>query len=423
MWDDFHPYVYKTTDYGQHWTAMTNGLPANEYVFAVRQDPNDANLLFLGTKSSVYVSYDGGTGWEKLALNLPPVQVRDLQINNRQGQVAIATHGRSFWILDNLTLLEQMTKAPEVNAGSAYLFAPEKAWLTHAYGRPGEARRRAGAGENPPFGATIFFHIPANYDGSTPVTLEFTGSNGQMIRSFTLHLKKKQAKPEHERPGPQKSTTELKKEAEERLTGIEPGMNRFQWDLRYPDATEVKGFQAPLAAGGLNNTVAGPVVTPGIYEVVLDYGGQKSRQNLEIGLDPRIHVPADALADRLALQLKIHTVLNSLNQTLNRAIAAREKLEAAVRDRKLSQEQAGQTIADLNGTIGRLVQLKIRSSEGDSLHQVWVRSELAYLVTNIGLAYRSPTAAQIAVFDHLDQEARAGERKLEAEIAGADKLL
>ncbi len=423
MWDDFHPYVYKTTDYGQHWTAMTSGLPANEYVFVVRQDPNDANLLFLGTKSTVYVSYGGGAGWQKLALNLPPVQVRDLQINNRQGQVAIATHGRSFWILDNLTLLEQMTKAPAVTAGSAYLFAPQKAWLTHAYGRPGEARRRAGAGENPPFGATIFFHVPTSYDGNTPVKLKFTGANGQMIRSFTLHLRKKKAKAEEKRPGPQKSTTELKKEAEERLTAIEPGMNRFQWDLRYPDATEVKGFQAPLAAGGLNNTVAGPVVAPGTYGVTLDYGGQKSEQSLVVELDPRIHLPANALADRLALQLKIHAALNSLNRTLNRGIGARDKLETAVRDHKISQEQASQTIADLNGTIRRLVQLKIRSSEGDSLHQVWVRSELAYLVTDIGLAYRSPTAAQIAVFHHLDQLAKAGEAKLEAEIAAANKLL
>ena len=423
MWDDFHPYVYKTADYGQHWTAIAAGLPADEYVFVIRQDPHDADLLFLGTKSTVYVSYDGGAEWQKLALNLPPVQVRDLRLNERQGQVAVATHGRSFWILDDLSFLEQMTKNPKVNAGSAYLFAPQKAWLTHAYGQPSDARRRAGAGLNPPFGATIFFHIPASYDGSTAVSMEFTDSSGKMIRRFSLHLGKKPAKSEPERPGPQKSTTELKKEQEAKLTGIEPGMNQFQWDLRYADATEVKGFEAPLAAGGLNNTVAGPVVAPGTYSVLLDYGGQNSRQRLVVGLDPRIHLAAEVLAGRLALQLKIHAALDLLDQTLNRAINSHDKLEAAVRDHKIRPGQAGQVIADLDTTIGRLVQLNIRSSEGDALHQVWVRSELAYLVTNIGLAYRSPTAAQIAVFDELNQQAQAGERKLEADIATANKLL
>jgi hypothetical protein len=243
-----------------------------------------------------------------------------------------------------------------------------------------------------------------------------------MVRRFKLHLKKKQTKPEREQPGPQKSTTELKKEEEARLTGIEPGMNRFQWDLCYTDATEVKGFEAPLAAGGLNNTVAGPVVAPGTYRVVLDYGGQTSQQSLVVGLDPRIHVPGRVLVDRLALQLKIHAALDSLDQMINRAIDSRDKLEAAVRGHKISGVQAGRAIADLDRTIGRLVQRNIRSSEGDALHQVWVRSELAYLVTNIGLAYQSPTPAQIAVFTHLNQEAKAGEQELRAEIAAADKL-
>jgi photosystem II stability/assembly factor-like uncharacterized protein len=423
MWDDFHPYVYKTTDYGQHWTAITSGLPANEYTFAIRQDPKDANLLFLATKSTVYVSFDGGAGWQKLALNLPPVQVRDIQINNRQGQVAIATHGRAFWVLDNLGLLEQLTKSPAVGADSAYLFAPQEAWLTHAYGRPSEPRRRAGAGENPPFGATVFFHVPANYDGHTPVKLEFTGSNGQVIRSFTLHLKKKEAKPEEEKAGKQKTPAELKKMAEEKHTAIEPGMDRFQWNLRYSDATEVKGFHPPLAAGGLDNSVQGPVVAPGTYKVVLDYGGRKTEQSLTVGLDPRIHVAPDALAERLGLQMKIHTALNSLNNTINRALEARDKLEAAVKSHKLTEAQAGPAIANLNGEIAKLVQLNIKSSEGDLLHQVWVRSELAYLQADIGLAYQSPTVAQRDVFAHVNEEAKAGEQKLEAEIAAANKLL
>jgi photosystem II stability/assembly factor-like uncharacterized protein len=425
MWNDFHPYLYKTTDYGQHWTSIIAGLPAGQYVYTVRQDPHDANLLFATTRSTVYVSFDGGAGWQPLTLNLPTAQVRDLRIDSRQGQVVVATHGRAFWVLDNLAFLEQMTKSPAVETNGAYLFAPEKAWLTQSYGVSTEPRVPTSTdGENPPFGATVFFHIPANYDGKTPAKLEFTDSSGQLIRSFTLHLKKKEAKEkEEETDESQKTTVQLIQEQEEKLTGIEPGMNSFQWNLRYPYATEVTGFHAPVAAGGLDNTTQGPQVVPGTYSVVLDYGGQKTRQSFEVGLDPRIHIAPDALAHRLALELQIHTALNSLNGTLNRAIALRDKLEAAVRSHKLSEAQAGSAISGLDREIAEMVQLGMRSSEGDLLHTVRIRSHLAYLAADIGLAYKDPTPAQQAVFEHLAQEAKAGEQKLEAEITAASKLL
>jgi photosystem II stability/assembly factor-like uncharacterized protein len=422
MWNDFHPFLYKTTDYGQHWTSITAGLPAGQYVYTVRQDPKDANLLFATTRSTVYVSFDGGAGWQPLTLNLPTAQVRDLRIDSRQGQIVVATHGRAFWVLDNLAFLEQMTKSPAVGTDSSYLFAPEKAWLTQAYGKPPEPRRPTStSGVNPPFGATVFFHIPANYDGKTPAKLEFTGANGQVIRSFTLHLKKKEAKKEEN--GEEKPTAEVIKEQEAKLTAIEPGMNAFQWNLRYPYATEVKGFYAPIAAGGLDNTTQGPQVAPGTYTVVLDYGGQKTQQSFEVGLDPRIHIASDALSNRLALEMQIHQALNSLNGTLNRAIAVRDKLEAAVRGKKLTEAQAGAAISGLDTEIAKLVQMGIRSSEGDLLHTVRVRSKLAYLGADIGLAYRDPTPAQHAVFESLAKEAKAGEQKLEEEISAANKLL
>src|SRR6202030_535691 len=130
MWDDFRPYVYVTTDLGKHWTAITAGLPDDQFAYAIRQDPNDSSLLFLGTYSTVYVSLDGGAHWQPLTLNLPPAEVRDIAINTRQGDVVVATHGRAFWVLDNLALLEQLTQKPAVTAAQSYVFAPQKAWLT-----------------------------------------------------------------------------------------------------------------------------------------------------------------------------------------------------------------------------------------------------------------------------------------------------
>ncbi len=395
MWDDFHPYVFETTDYGRHWTQITAGLPDDEYVFAVKQDPQDEALLFAGTKSTIYVSLDSGASWQPLSLNLPAVQVRDIAIDTRQGDVAIATHGRSFWILDNLALLEQLTK--ESVSSDVQLFAPETAWLSHAYGSSDFARFIPDAGENPPFGATVFFHIPYGYDGRTSVTLSFADAQGNLIRSFTLHHRG--------------------------TTGIKPGMNRFQWDLRYADATEVHGFHPPIAAGGLDDSVNGPVVVPGTYEVTLDYGGRRVQQPFTVALDPRIHPAPDALAARLALALKIHVAMNTLDTTLNRAIAVRDRLRSAVRSHRLTSVQAGGAIAALDSVIGDLVQLDIHSSEGDLLHESKLRSHLAYLAAELDMAYDAPTQAQYAVFDDLNGHAQSGEQRLETAIGAATGLL
>ncbi|MGC1312495.1 MAG: hypothetical protein WA857_09640 [Candidatus Acidiferrum sp.] len=423
MWDDFRPYVFETSDFGEHWKALTNGLPENSYTFAILQDPRNTNLLFLGTDSTVYVSFDAGGHWQPLTLNLPPAQVHDIAINSRQGDVVIATHGRSFWVLDNLALLEQLTNNPAVDSGSAHLFAPQEAWLTHAYGQPPPDFPSHDAGENPPFGATVFFQIPAEYDGKTPVKLEFTDAQGKMVRSFALHLKKKEAKEENEEQASAKTPEEQKKEQEEKVTAIEPGMNRFQWNLRYADATDVKGFQAPIAAGGLDDTVDGPVVMPGTYTVALDYGGQKTEQNFPVALDPRLHASADDFAAALALQMKIHDDLDALDKKINEAMALRETLEKAVHENHLTEEEAGQAIKELGNEIGNLVQMDIHSSEGSLLHETKLHSHLAYLAADIGLAYGRPTAAQYSVFEYLDEQTKSGEQLLDTAIAQGKRLL
>ena len=409
MWDDFAPYVYKTTDLGRHWTPITTGLPRDEYVFVIRQDPADANLLFLGTKSSVYVSLDGAVSWRPLALNLPPVQVRGIAIDGRQGDVAIATHGRAFWILDNLTLLEQMTGRAAPPADSAALFGPQRAWLTHAYGGRGDEHAPQGAGENPAFGARVFFQIPTSYDGSTAVTLSFTDSSGALIREFHLHLKDTSvAKPKAAEDS--ESTGARRARALERLTAIEPGTNHFQWDLRYADAAEVTGFSAPEDADE-ENDVRGPAIAPGSYRVVLDYGGAKLTAPFEVALDPRIHASPDALRQRLALGLQIHATLDSLDTALNRAIAVRDSLAAAGRD--------STALAPLTGAIDALVQLAIHSSEGDLLFEPKLRTHLGLLAGDVDMAYAAPNAAQAAVYKEMAREAQAGEARL---LAAMTKL-
>ncbi|MGH8373319.1 MAG: glycosyl hydrolase, partial [Gammaproteobacteria bacterium] len=422
MWDDFHPYVFETSDYGKHWEPLSNGIPDDDYAFVIRQDPSDAKLLFLGTKNTVFTSFDGGGHWQPLSLNLPRVQVRDLKIDTRQGALVAATHGRAFWVLDNLTLLEQMTKQAAPGAEVAQVYAPQTAWLTHAAGASEYAKRLHDAGTNPPFGATVFFQIPAGYDGKTPVSLSFLDDKGKVVRSFDLHLKTKQPEPADTVKDNLKPT-QRKAQAEEKLTAVSPGMNRFQWNLRYSDAVEVKGFEAPIAAGGEADEVDGPEAMPGRYRVVLNYGGHKSEQTFEVALDPRLHPARGGLAAQFELQMQIHDALDSLDQTLNQAIALRDQLTDAIGKHTISGQPANDAVAQLTMAINGLVQLDIQASEGDLLHETKLRSHLAYLASDVGLAYEQPTAAQYAVFKELDAEARAGIKQLQGAIADGKKVL
>ncbi|MDQ2872895.1 MAG: glycosyl hydrolase, partial [Candidatus Eremiobacteraeota bacterium] len=325
MWDDFHPYLYRTTDYGAHWMQLTNGIPSDEYVYVVRQDPQQSNVLFAGTRNTVRVSFNGGASWRPLTLNLPGVQVRDIAIDSREGQVAVATHGRAFWILDNLTVLEQLARS---NDATSALFAPQTAWLTHMAG--GGEYPRSDSGQNPPFGATVFFTLPAGYSGATPASLSFSDSRGHMIRTFILHPKQPgQALTAEMRES--MSPAQIKAAADSAATAVAAGANHFQWDLRYPDATEVNGFYVPSAAGGENDFPIGPQVVPGTYWVTLRYGGKTVTKPFTVALDPNLHSKHGALAARFSLQMQIRNTLDEMDRAINTAIAARDRIPDGAR--------------------------------------------------------------------------------------------
>jgi photosystem II stability/assembly factor-like uncharacterized protein len=408
MWDDYHPYVYETTDYGQHWTAITSGLPDDEYVFAVKQDPDDANLLFAGTKNTVFVSLDGAASWQPLTLDLPHVQVRDIAIDTREGEVVVATHGRSFWSLGNLTLLEDVAKGTGA-ADAPQVFAPETAWLTHQYGASGFGGA-SGNGQNPPLGATVFFNVPSSYDGKTPVTLTFADQAGKTIRSFALHLKSKSTLTDAQRD--QMTPQQVKAAALDALTAIEPGMNAFQWNLRYPDATEVTGFYTPVAAGGMEDTVNGPTVVPGDYSVTLDYGGTESKATFDVALDPGLSATPDDLAARFDLLMRLHQDLDALDGAIDAAIAERDRIANNDSSAAISAASA------LTAEIDDVVQLDMHSSEGSVLHEAKLKSRLAYVASDIDLAYARPTAAEYAVAASLEAQAKAAEQRL-AELTAA----
>jgi hypothetical protein len=409
-WDDFQPYIYKTTDYGKHWTALTTGLPSDQYVESVREDPNDAALLFAGTSNTAYYSVDGGAQWEPLTLNLPPARVNDIEIQPEQHAVVLATFGRGFYVLDDLQLLEQL--GGHASSDAAYLYKPQQAWLT-ARGGGGGGRGGAG-GENLPSGATVFFDLPADYNGSTPATLTFTAASGATIRSFTLHQRTAGARGEGPAGGRGRGGA-TPAQQEERLTAVEPGMDRFQWDLRYPDAAEVKGI---FHSGFSASQPAGPEIVPGTYYVTLTYGGTAHKQPLVVKLDPRLQTTQVALRQRFDLLMKVHNAVNGLDTTLNRAIDTRDALEKSAASGSANGLSRA-ALDKLNRDIDNLVDLRIQSSEGALVYPGRLRSWLSAITGQVGMAFVAPTPAMVQVANGYVRDAGAGVTRLETDMVAA----
>jgi photosystem II stability/assembly factor-like uncharacterized protein len=397
MWDDFHPYIYETADYGAHWTAIAGGIPDDEYAFVVRQDPREPRLLVAGTRSTVYASLDGGAHWQALTRNLPGVQVRDLAFDAREGELVAATHGRAFWIMDNVALLEQLARDGLPSASEASLFAPETAWLTQSYGG---GFGSANSGENPGYGAAVFFTLPHSYDGKTPATLTFADASGNVIRSFTLHRKGTHDEPATAEQAIALDANRVRDIDLRALTAVSPDENLFRWDMRYAPGFEVPGWR-PSFTDDWPNTIDGPTILPGKYTVTLLYGSHKQQMPFDVKLDPRLHPAAGDLEARLTLERDILATIDRLDRAIAAAMAARPKLSAEER-------------ASVNAEIGDLVQLDIHSSEADSMHENKIREQLAFLMNSLEGAYDRPTVAEESTYRDLKALAEAGEAKLQA---------
>jgi hypothetical protein len=355
-------------------------------------------LLFLGTRSSVYVSLDGGGQWTPLTLNLPGVQVRDLAIDSREGELVAATHGRAFWILDNIALLEQLARETTQSVAAAQLYTPETAWLSNAYGGPTEPEGNYGV--NPRYGAAVYFNLPPSYNGSTPASISFLDAHGTTIRAFTLHLK-----PKHEpKLSPQAEETLTASQAQARslgrLTSVEPGMNVFQWNLKYPPAYDYPGFRT-VPTDDWPDSADGPTIVPGAYTVVLQYGSQRLQAPLKVELDPRIHPAAGDLEARLALEMELWSSIDRLDRAIAAAMSARNHASAAQR-------------AQIDDEIASLTLTGVSSSEYDVVHPTKIREQLAFLMNSLEAAYAKPTAAEYAAAKDLEALASAGETRLTA---------
>src|SRR5262249_15355911 len=224
--DDLHPYLYKTTDYGKTWKKIVAGIPDGDFTRVIREDPNRKNFLYAGTETGVYYSSDSGESWQSLRLNLPVVPIHDLAIQKRDMDLVVATHGRSFYVLDNLPLLYQLADAQKADA---FLFKPEDAYR-QAGGGGFQLPSTATVGANPPNGAVVHYYLKSK---PKEVALEFLDAGGKVVRKFTGRGGAPEAAPQggggRFGGGEPMPTTEV-------------GLNRFVWNYRLPNVTNIPGL-------------------------------------------------------------------------------------------------------------------------------------------------------------------------------------
>ena len=299
------PYVLRTHDFGHTWQKVVNGFPSDEMVRVVREDTRRKGLLYAGTDTGIFISWDDGDHWQPFSLNLPPTPITDLTVHDND--LAISTFGRSLWMLDDLSPIRQMDS--QIASSKAHLFAPETAlrvrWDDY---QDTPFPPETPAGENPPDGAIIDYYL--NHAATSELTLAIYDENGNVVTQYSsepkpVHLLPANA-PEYWFAPP----VALPKDA---------GVNRFAWDLRYPaPMTLPYGYYGNLL-GYTEYTLAdhavpgdtpreqprGPLVAPGKYTVELRYDGQTLRQTLTLEPDPRIHVSQADLVDQQNLALSI----------------------------------------------------------------------------------------------------------------------
>lgn len=397
--DDFKPHLYVTHDYGAHWRKITDGLPNNESSFVVRQDTQDRNLLFAGTLLGVYISFDGGEHWQSLQQNLPHVPVRDMVIPNDASALAIATHGRAFWVLDDLEPLRQMSA--KVAAADHYLFTPQPAYLTRGSQTEDDDDAAAGsAGENPPNGVVVYYTLKKKPASGEKVSLTFSTEGGKTIASFS-NLTDAEGKPLKE----DKDFYALKEPKQSFVVRTNAGMNRFVWKMRYPDATKVP--KAIIWFGSMR----GPRVVPGHYRVTLTVGKAKQSQDFVVRKDPRIPASQADLEAQLALLKSVHAKLDETDRAILKLRKVRGEIKAYVKrlghDKKddAAIGESAKAITDkLDAIEARLIQTKSHASEDPLNYPIRLNNKLAALASEIGQSFAHPTKQDYAVYDDLSSQ-------------------
>ncbi len=426
--DDCQPYLYKTQDYGATWERITNGLPSDDFTRVIREDPNRRGLLYAGTETGLYISLDDGASWQPMQGNLPVVPVYDLVIKDQD--LVAATHGRSFWILDDLTPLYQLTD--EIAQRQVHLYTPRHAYRIPGImggGRPAApgknyrvamgyagtftetstpegdtVRMFLDAGSNPPQGVIVTYTLRQPAEA---VTLRFLDDQGELIQAFSNPTESRNGQAPH--------------------LPTSAGTHRFVWNLRYADARGVAGDKST------DRDLTGPVAPPGQYQVELTVGGETQRTSFDIRTDPRLQVTRDELQAQFDLLIKIRDKVSEAHDTINQMDRVSHQTREWVD--KSEEQPSGAAIAeaakgvlDAIDTIElELIEKRIQAPHDRLHYPTRLNVKLAALSSVVASADAAPTQQAYDVFEDLsakiDQQLERWQHLLANDVANFSQLV
>ena len=403
--DDFQPYLYRTTNYGKSWKKITAGIPENEFTRVIRSDTQQRGLLFAGTERGAWFSLDDGKAWNRLQFNLPVVPVTDMAV--KENSLAVATQGRGFWLFDDLDLLRQ---AAGIEAGKdPVLFKPAPA--LRIQGRHEEDPVHQG--RNPAPGVALRYWLPEELPADAPLELVVSDREGNVIRTFS-------------RKPPEGDESKAEGPDDDRLLSANAGMNRLQWNLRYPS---VKRFDGLVL---WNDFLDGPLAVPGAYSARLTAGETVLNTGFEIVQDPRSKASAEDLQEQFDFGWAMNRKLTETHEAIERLREARSQVDSVVErvrdeERYAALKQAGDAIADkLDGIEKALYQTKLEARQDPLNFPIRLNDKLAGVMLAATIGDHAPTAAAVAVRDELvsriDVQLNALQAVLGDEVAAFNAL-
>ena len=399
---DFQPMLYRTTDYGRSWSRINDGIPEMDFTRAIREDPNRAGLLYAGTETGVYVSFDAGENWQDLQLNLPAVPITDLAVHKRDKDLIVATQGRSFWVLDELPVLHQMTD--DIAAADHHLFDPEDPYL---FGGGGWGGGGGTNGQNPEAGAVIYYSL--KNDVAEEIKLEFSDMRGNVIQTYSSK------QDDNGRPVRESST--FYEEEDRRRPSVvsdKAGLNKFVWDLEYPGVTNLDGRQIMWSG----NT-SGPDAIPGTYVVKMYIGEEMvAEQDFEVKKNPRLTmVSQEDLVAQFELVQTINAKLDTTHKAINRIRAVRDEINEVLGEGGVSaevKERADAMLKAMSDIEKELVQTQAEAGQDLLNFPIKLNNKLAALKGTVATGYGRPTAQQYAVYEDLAAKVDVQLTKLQA---------